>query len=421
MLNEASIRAVNAAVWRAPFVRPLYDSYCFANLPAAIYHALTGEGAPGLPDDVFGDLPRRYEAVVLFFVDGFGWRYFEKIADRYPLLQHFVRHGVVSKLTAQFPSTTAAHVTCIHTGLPPARSGVYEWFQYQPALDRIIAPLLFSFAGEKTRDTLTNAGLKPADVFPTDTLYQRLSRAGVKSFLFHPREFADAAPTRVLNENAKSLSYKTLPEGLVNLRRAVEKRDGPAYFLVYYGAIDGIGHEYGPTSEHIEAELDQFCVVVERLFLDRLRDNSVLLILTADHGMVEINPKTTVYLNHTLPRFRDYIATNRQGELLIPAGSPRDFFLHVKPERLDEAQAVIGEHLQGKAIVVKTETLIAEGFFGPSPSACFLERVGNLVVLPFKGESVYYYEREKFENRYYGHHGGLTREEMEIPLLMCVP
>lgn len=419
MLNDASIHAVDGARWRDPFIRPLYDSYCFANLPATIYHALTGDGAPGLPDDVFGDLPRRYEAVVLLFIDGFGWRYFERIADRYPLLRHFMRHGVVSKLTSQFPSTTAAHVTCIHTGLPPAQSGVYEWFQYQPEADRIIAPLLFSFAGEKTRDTLVNASLKPGDVFPSNTLYQRLSHAGVKSFLFHPRDFADAAPMRALNDSAKSLAYKTLPEMLVNLRRAIEKRDGPAYFLMYYGAIDGIGHEYGPASEHIEAELDQCCITIERLFLDRLRSKGVLLILTTDHGMVEINPKTTIYLNHSLPRFRDYIATNHKGELLIPAGSPRDFFLHIKRERLDEAEAVIGKHLQGKAIVVKTATLIAEGFFGPSPSARFLERVGNLVVLPFKGESVYYYEREKFENRYYGHHGGLTREEMEIPLLMC--
>ncbi|MFN4292757.1 MAG: alkaline phosphatase family protein [Thermoflexales bacterium] len=419
MLNDASIQTVNAAGWRDAFIRPLYDSYCFANLPATIYRALTGEGAPGLPDDVFGDLPRRYDAVVLFFVDGFGWRYFERIAEQYPLLQHFVRRGAVSKLTALFPSTTTAHVTCIHTGLPPAQSGVYEWFQYHPELDCMIAPLMFSFAGEKARDTLVNAGLQPSNVFPSDTLYPRLERAGVRSYLLHPREFADAAPTRALRENAKSLTYKTLPEALVNLRRAVAERHGPAYFLMYYGAIDGIGHEYGPTSEQVEAELDQFCVAMERLFLDRLRSRDVLLIITADHGMVEVNPKTTIYLNQTLPHFQDYLATNRRGEPLVPAGSPRDFFLHVKPERLDEAQAAISAHLAGRAIVAKTADLIAEGFFGPAPSARFLSRVGNLVVLPFKGESVYYYAREKFENRYYGHHGGLTREEMEIPLLMA--
>ena len=44
--------------------------------------------------------------------------------------------------------------------------------------------------------------------------------------------------------------------------------------------------------------------------------------------------------------------------------------------------------------------------------------MGNLVVLPYKGESVYYFERDKFDNHFFAHHGGLTRDEMEIPLLV---
>ena len=419
MLNEASIVAVNAAAWRGSFIRPLYGSYCFANLPATIQHTLTGLGEPGLPDDVFGNLPRRYDAVVLFFVDAFGWRYFEKYVDRYAFLRHFVANGVVSKLTSQFPSTTSAHATCIHTGLTPAQSGVYEWFQYQPGIDCMIAPLLFSFAGDKARDRLTSAGVSPGDVFPSTTIYRQLGQAGVQSYIFHTRDIADSAPMRALSEQAKTVTHKTLPEMLVNLRRLLAGRQQPAYYLVYYSAVDSIGHEYGPTSEYLEAELDQFLITMERLFLDPVRGSRVLLLFTADHGMVEVAPKTTVYLNLTLPHFRDYVATNRRGELLAPAGSPRDFFLHIKPERLAEARAAIAEHLGDKALVVETSELIAQGFFGPTPSERFQARVGNLVVLPFKGESCYYYERDRFESRYHGHHGGLTREEMEIPLLVC--
>ena len=67
----------------------------------------------------------------------------------------------------------------------------------------------------------------------------------------------------------------------------------------------------------------------------------------------------------------------------------------------------------------KTADLIAAGFFGPLPPApVFLARVGNLVILPLAGEAVFWYEKDRFEQKFWGHHGGLTPEEMEIPLLM---
>ena len=63
--------------------------------------------------------------------------------------------------------------------------------------------------------------------------------------------------------------------------------------------------------------------------------------------------------------------------------------------------------------------LIEAGLFGPLPlSQRFLDRVGNLVVLPFAGESVWWYEKDKFEMKKHGAHGGLTPAEVEIPLLL---
>jgi hypothetical protein len=69
-----------------------------------------------------------------------------------------------------------------------------------------------------------------------------------------------------------------------------------------------------------------------------------------------------------------------------------------------------------RAEVEKTQDLIEQGYFGSEISPIFKARVGNLVILPYRYESVWWYEKGKFEQKYYGHHGGLTREEMEIPL-----
>jgi hypothetical protein len=137
--------------------------------------------------------------------------------------------------------------------------------------------------------------------------------------------------------------------------------------------------------------------------------------MTADHGMCEIDPQTTTYLNTNpnLEGFQRFIKKNRKGHLLVPAGSPRDMFLYIKDGMLDEAQFFLAKRLEGKADVVKTETLIGDGYFGQEISSRFRERVANLVVLSYRYESVWWYEKDKYEQRFYGHHGGLTPQEME--------
>jgi hypothetical protein len=94
-------------------------------------------------------------------------------------------------------------------------------------------------------------------------------------------------------------------------------------------------------------------------------------------------------------------------------------FLYIKDDLLDEAQKFLASRLEGKAEVVKVSELIADGYFGPTISPEFRSRVGDLVILSRRYESTWWYVKDKFEQRYYGHHGGLTPQEMEIPLFTC--
>jgi hypothetical protein len=144
----------------------------------------------------------------------------------------------------------------------------------------------------------------------------------------------------------------------------------------------------------------------------------ILFLMTADHGQCEIDPKTTVYLNTNahFSGIERFLRTNRKGQLLVPAGSPRDLFLYVSADLLDETQSFLASRLAGKADVVKTEDLIEQVYFGPDVSSRLRERVGNLVILPYRYESVWWYEKGKHEQRFLGHHGGLTPQEMETAL-----
>lgn len=384
------------------FIKPRYDSGGFAGTPNRIKEAFAS---------------KKYDAVVLFFIDAFGWRFFERFQDN-PFLKRIAKNGTIEKLTSQFPSTTSAHVTTIHTGLPVGVSGVHEWYYYEPTVDQVIAPLLFSSVGEYERETLKAKGANPALIYPKGILYSELKKMGVESFNFGLRDYTPSTYTKAIMEGSEIRSFKTLTEAFINMGLLLEKQNKPTYIHLYFDKIDAIGHLYGPTSPQIEAEIQTFLLMMEYYFDRIFKDKKILFLMTADHGMCEIDPKTTTYLNQG-PRFMGFerfIKTNRQGKLLVPAGSPRDMFLYIKNESLDEAQEFLAKRLEDKADVVKTETLIQEGYFGPQVSERFRERVANLVVLSYRYESVWWYEKDKFEQKYYGHHGGLTPQEMETIL-----
>lgn len=419
MINDASLKAVAAASFGSHFCRPLYDSYSFARIPRTIEGLLTGNLEGCLPTDVvFG---REYDRVIFFLIDGFGWQFFKKYAERFPFLQQIAQHGRVSQLTSQFPSTTTAHLTCLHTGLEVGQSGLYEWFYYEPMLDEIIAPLMFSHAGDLKRNTLTSTGLSAQDLFCIPSLYPKFASKGIKTRLFHHKLYAYSPFSQVMSGGAEIVPYGSFEEALQILRTQL---DSPANFkeynYLYFSEIDYAGHHFGPESQEVEAAIASCFKTLEE-FLGRWvddKDERSALILTADHGQTSTNPATCIYLNLALPEIIPLIKRNRHGQLLAPAGSPRDFFLHIQEPHKNFALELLRTSLKDRGEVYFTEELIEQGFFGSlPPSERFLERVGNIVILPYKGESVFWFEKNRFESLFFGNHGGLTREEMEIPFL----
>ena len=82
----------------------------------------------------------------------------------------------------------------------------------------------------------------------------------------------------------------------------------------------------------------------------------------------------------------------------------------------EEARRMLADLLSDLAYVVPTSTLIEEGLFG-SVSERFLERVGNLVLLPKADRAIWWHEKGRYGQHFHAMHGGLSRFEMEIPFL----
>jgi predicted AlkP superfamily pyrophosphatase or phosphodiesterase len=406
-------------------VRPYYESYCLSKLPSAIL-ALLGIAQPQntvleVIQHAVGHR-RHPPKVVLLLIDGFGWQQWRQYAERYDFFQRLTTHGVVAPLTTVFPSTTAAALTTVHSGLTPLEHGLPEWWVYFDELDIMAATLPFSPLGAQGRDVLRRTGVKPTLLFQGQTVYQTLARAGTPSFTMLRNAYAYSAYSSVVHKGSTRLSYINSSDMLVNLRQKIAEISGPAYFYVYWDAVDAIAHTYGPHTEQYHAELAGFSYLLQREVVEKISPavaGDVILIVTADHGHINVSPRDTLYLNR-YPRLIRSLQVSPAGKRILPWGSPRDVFLRVPEETRTATAAWLSKRLRHKATVLSIDEALKQGLFGlGKPHQRFRNRVGDLLILPHRHELIWYehLKGKKFELR--GMHGGLTADEMLIPLAVA--
>ena len=143
------------------------------------------------------------------------------------------------------------------------------------------------------------------------------------------------------------------------------------------------------------------------------------MLLAADHGQVDVDPATTVYVNEAWPEIVDLLARDGRGRPLAPAGSARDLFLHCRPEAIDELVDGLERLLGERATVHRVADIVAAGWLG-TVGERLRARLADVCVLPAPGETVWWRERHRFDMRFRGHHGGLSEDEARTQVAALV-
>jgi hypothetical protein len=412
MINDASLARFEPLGDK--LLKPIYADYSFGNISDTVHFLLTGERrGPLLPADCFGGVYPRPEKVVLFFVDAFGWRSWQRYLDRITTLRRIATDGVLTPISALFPSTTAASVTTLALGALPARHAIYEWNIYIPAYGEVVTPLLFSPIGVHKRDACLAKGYDPNQMFAErETIHTRLAAHGVRSIQIVNYEYLPTTYNRLVTEGAELIGHATLAEGLLRLRQAIEATEGPAFFGFYWPVIDSIAHHFGPESAFHEAESLGFWATFEAV-LSGISSPNTLYLFTADHDQVGARAEDTININDRWPELADILPTSPTGMKIYPNGSPRDIFLHVKPERRDDALGLLRREFAGAAEVMPMDEALAAGLFGQDAVCAELRaRIGDILILPHDGIFVGWHEPGIMKNAFNGHHGGLAAAEL---------
>ncbi|MSS45605.1 alkaline phosphatase family protein [Cutibacterium sp. WCA-380-WT-3A] len=352
-----------------------------SHLVPAMGRALLGEGPAGLglPDAT------RY---VLLLVDGMGRDNLEQFYHLAPILSDMQK---CHDLTCQVPSTTATSLSCIGTGTVPGRHGV--------------AGYTFRAPSGRAMNALSWAnGDDPEIIQPHPTAFEALVAAGVTVSSVGPARFQRSGLTRASLRGPQFIPIHDeddVDERVDKTVRASRSGDVSLTY-VYERSLDHVGHGEGWQSSAWRSRLMWVDNLVGAL-LDEL-DPGTVLVVTADHGMIDVPGDHRVMVED-------------EGGLLadvdLLAGEPR--FRHIYTRHPDDVaqrwQRVLGDRAQ----IVIGDHAVAAGLFG-RVDASTRSRFGDVLAITRSDWAIMSRATPK-ELTLVGMHGSLTRCEMRVPLL----
>jgi len=363
------------------------------------------------PDDpvaaALADVETDVDHVVFVLVDGYGFEQWarDRARGRHRLHGTFDAGGAVTPLTSVYPSETAAAITSLHTGRPPAEHGLLGWFQRVEGVPGVVQTLPFTTTdGAPVAEAHPDARATAADLFAGDPLYADLRAAGIEAHVFQPEGSVETGYTRAATAGATTHGYGSVRGACRGARRAVEGASGHTYSLVYAPNVDGAAHRVGTDASAYHGAVATVLGAVQRELIDRFGSRAArrtLLCVGADHGLVGADPAANVDL-------RTLRAWDRFGLAASPpVGGPRNLQFHTHdPESLREALASALD-----ARVLTREEWSRAGLFGPGGSDTFERRAPDVVAAP--RENLAWYADGELELR--GMHGGVAPAEMLVP------
>ena len=368
-------------------VTPAYGEGSLADLLPSVLAAI---GVEGESDAV--ELPAAQGYCVLL-VDGLGWNQLREHASWAPFLSSLPGRSI----TTPVPSTTAASITSLGTGLPPGRHGLVGYTSRVPGTTTLLNALDW------------NSAIDPSSYQPYPDMFARAEAEGVRASVVSKRRFATSGLTRVALAGGTFRGADTVGERVAAVERAFDEagRD-PALVYAYESDLDSTGHRHGPASADWRHQLRAVDALAEHLA--DVVPRGCALVVTGDHGMVEVTPDDHVDVD-AVPGLWD--------DVVLIGGEPRFRHVYTEPGTA-EAVAERWRSRLGQRVLVRTrEQAQAQGWFGPIDERV-RARIGDVVVAAMGSTVCLVPSIWPREARMKGHHGSLTEVEMLVPCLVAM-
>jgi predicted AlkP superfamily pyrophosphatase or phosphodiesterase len=401
------------------FVPPDYDGGGLLNVAATVLDVLGVRDDTDPPPlrDLDPKLREGVRQVVVVLADGLGLSQLRALraTGDLPFIASILERAErrdraqLIEATTIFPSTTAAAITTLNTARTPQEHGNMAYFIWLEEFGAVTQMLRWGPGVTRRGSYFDDQRNDPREYVKVPSIHARLRQRGGKSWVIEPEIFRNEAMTRMHAAEAAFAAYYLPSSMSVRLRDLLEQRpwgDAPAYVYAYWAGIDSVAHVSGPQSADHATEAALFDKALERALAAR-PPGDTLVMLTADHGHAFTDPEKLI----------DLVGDEQLRSLLRNpiAGEPRLAFLHT--DQADRVKQHLERRYPQTFFFIDREEAIAAGLFGRGDPDIARHRVGDVLAMlgGDRAASIVRVDGQTFRHR--GSHGGMTSEEMRIPVL----
>ena len=328
------------------------------------------------------------KSAVVVLVDGLGQSNLEARIGHAPTLGSLVRSQPRATIRCEFPSTTVVSLGGFSTGERSATHGLVG-YNVRALAGKGLENLLSGWSNGNSE--------VPSDWKSALTLSELGYGAKVQFHTVSQCTYRDSGFTSLTMPNATFHGVDDIEDRVLKAQQLGSQPGNLVY--LYVPELDQLGHMYGSKSDVWSTALEQLDSALRPL----LTSTRVPVILTADHGMVDVAVENQIHLETLAPL---------AGDDVLCGGDTRSAFVYCKRD----IRADLERELGSRAIVATWDELADAGYVvAPGHRD---NRYPDLVILA-KGATTLYDRRtcKPRSLKMLGHHGSISDEEMRVPLL----
>ena len=310
------------------------------------------------------------------------------------------------ELRSVFPSTTAVALTSLASGAWPAEHGITGWHTYFPEHRRVVMPLLF-----RERFTEVPCGDLGLALEDLTTVKSQLPTYVRQTQSLLPRFIYQGAYARWSRGETETVPFRSLHQATRKVISRVRSALGPTFTYLYLTTVDSLSHHHGTMSHQVATEIrriDAALAQMRETLPDRAR-----MIVTADHGLVDIPEERRIIIGHDHPLVEDLEVP--------PTGEGRTPVFHVRAGRTDSFIRRFAESDLSKHFVLMESTELAQaGVLGAeNRSEAARLHWGEFAAIATEPAVLEFVAAGGEPLGHAASHGGLHPDEIRVPLFLA--